>query len=99
MLKLVHSNRVDVLLARLIADHEAQLATGKLGVFDAYQVVVPSSGFRIWLTRAFARELSVCAQINMQLWGTYRWGLERKRAVLLQECCDALTDDAGQSAS
>ena len=78
MLKLVHSNRVDVLLARLIADHEAQLATGKLGVFDAYQVVVPSSGFRIWLTRAFARELSVCAQINMQLWGTYRWGLERR---------------------
>ena len=77
MLKLVHSNRVDVLLARLIADHEAQLSAGALGVFDAYQVVVPSSGFRIWLTRAFARELSVCAQINMQLWGTYRWGLER----------------------
>ena len=64
MLKLVHSNRVDVLLARLIADHEAQLSAGALGVFDAYQVVVPSSGFRIWLTRAFARELSVCAQIS-----------------------------------
>ncbi|MBO6751923.1 MULTISPECIES: methylated-DNA--[protein]-cysteine S-methyltransferase [Spongiibacter] len=31
--------------------------------------------------------------------GGYRWGLERKRAVLLQECCDALTDDADQSAS
>lgn len=75
MLTITQSQSVHQLFYHLVADMRQRNQSGELGVFDVYNLIVPSSSVKTWIMNELASAEGISAMVNAKFWGSYQWQL------------------------